>query len=233
MKKSIFTTLALSAGLTFGGLSVSDDAKAADVDYSHLAQAAQNNDVELNQKPIEQGNYNYSFSDGQFTYHFWNNGGNFGYEYHVTTPDESETSDEVRQNIAETGEVVQGEESIKEQTPEQKVDQQQAQFDKQNKQDTATQAVEQEQSIQTTETKTTSVNSHLQAIKQRESEGDYKAVNPSSGASGAYQILDSTWSAYAPSEYQGMSAADAPKSVQDEVAQKIYDKAGPSQWVTA
>lgn len=95
MKKSIFTTLALSAGLTFGGLAVSDDAKAADVDYSHLAQAAQNNDVKLNQKPIQAGNYDFSFNDGKFTYHFYNYNGNFGYEYHTGSTQVNNTSSQL------------------------------------------------------------------------------------------------------------------------------------------
>jgi hypothetical protein len=37
-------------------------------------------------------------------------------------------------------------------------------------------------------------------IKQCESGGDYTAVNASSGASGAYQFLDSTWQSLSPEE---------------------------------
>ncbi|WP_256092354.1 transglycosylase family protein, partial [Staphylococcus equorum] len=77
------------------------------------------------------------------------------------------------------------------------------------------------------------VNSHLQAIAQRESGGDLKAVNPSSGAAGKYQFLQSTWDSVAPAAYQGVSPTEAPESVQDAAAVKLYNEVGASQWVTA
>ncbi|MFI5027685.1 MAG: transglycosylase family protein [Solirubrobacterales bacterium] len=60
-----------------------------------------------------------------------------------------------------------------------------------------------------------------------ESGGDYGAVNPSSGAGGAYQILPSTWALY------GGKAApqDASKSEQDSIAAQIWADSGPSAWV--
>jgi hypothetical protein len=67
-------------------------------------------------------------------------------------------------------------------------------------------------------------------IVECESGGDYDAENPSTSASGAYQITDATWQAYGG---QTQSAADAPKAAQDRVAAKIYDQAGPSQWTCA
>ncbi|MCO8295683.1 transglycosylase family protein [Tetragenococcus halophilus] len=77
------------------------------------------------------------------------------------------------------------------------------------------------------------VNDHLKQIAQRESGGDIHATNPSSGASGKYQFLQTTWDSVAPAEYQGSPAANAPEEVQDAAAQKLYDTAGASQWVTA
>ena len=77
------------------------------------------------------------------------------------------------------------------------------------------------------------VNSHLQQIAQRESGGDIHAINPSSGAAGKYQFLQSTWDSVAPSEYKGQSPANAPESVQDAAAVKLYNSAGANQWVTA
>jgi chromosome segregation ATPase len=60
-----------------------------------------------------------------------------------------------------------------------------------------------------------------------ESGGDYGAVNPSSGAGGAYQILPSTWSLYG-----GQGAPqDAPKSEQDSIAAQIWADSGSSAWV--
>jgi septal ring factor EnvC (AmiA/AmiB activator) len=59
-----------------------------------------------------------------------------------------------------------------------------------------------------------------------ESGGNYSAVNPTSGAGGAYQILPSTWALY------GGSGApqDAPKAEQDRIAGEIWEDSGPSAW---
>ncbi len=62
-----------------------------------------------------------------------------------------------------------------------------------------------------------------------ESGGNYGAVNPSSGAGGAYQILPSTWDLYGG---QG-EPQDAPKSEQDRIAAEIWADSGGSAWVCA
>jgi septal ring factor EnvC (AmiA/AmiB activator) len=60
-----------------------------------------------------------------------------------------------------------------------------------------------------------------------ESGGNYAAVNPSSGAGGAYQILPSTWELYG-----GQGAPqDAPKAEQDRIAAEIWADSGPGAWV--
>jgi hypothetical protein len=64
------------------------------------------------------------------------------------------------------------------------------------------------------------------SIVMCESGGNYQAVNPSSGAGGAYQILPSTWAAYGGS---GLPQ-DAPPAEQDAIAAKIYAAGGASQW---
>ncbi len=62
-----------------------------------------------------------------------------------------------------------------------------------------------------------------------ESGGNYGAVNPSSGAGGAYQILPSTWDLYG-----GQGAPqDAPKAEQDRIAAEIWADSGGSAWVCA
>ncbi len=62
-----------------------------------------------------------------------------------------------------------------------------------------------------------------------ESGGNYGAVNASSGAGGAYQILPSTWDLYG-----GQGAPqDAPKAEQDRIAAEIWADSGGSAWVCA
>jgi peptidoglycan hydrolase CwlO-like protein len=62
-----------------------------------------------------------------------------------------------------------------------------------------------------------------------ESGGNYHALNASSGAGGAYQILPSTWRAYG-----GAGAPqDAPKAEQDRIAAEIWRDSGPSAWACA
>jgi septal ring factor EnvC (AmiA/AmiB activator) len=60
-----------------------------------------------------------------------------------------------------------------------------------------------------------------------ESGGNYSALNPSSGAGGAYQILPSTWELYGG---QG-EPQNAPKAEQDRIAAEIWADSGPSAWV--
>lgn len=60
-----------------------------------------------------------------------------------------------------------------------------------------------------------------------ESGGDYSALNPSSGAGGAYQILPSTWELYGG---QG-EPQDAPKAEQDRIAGEIWADSGSGAWV--
>jgi hypothetical protein len=67
------------------------------------------------------------------------------------------------------------------------------------------------------------------SIVMCESGGNYAAVNPSTGAGGAYQILPSTWAAYGGT---GLPQ-NAPPAEQDAIAAKIYATAGPSQWSCA
>ena len=60
-----------------------------------------------------------------------------------------------------------------------------------------------------------------------ESGGNYSAVNPSSGAGGAYQILPSTWELYG-----GQGAPqNGSKAEQDSIAAQIWADSGPSAWV--
>jgi peptidoglycan hydrolase CwlO-like protein len=62
-----------------------------------------------------------------------------------------------------------------------------------------------------------------------ESGGNYRALNPSNGAGGAYQILPSTWRAYGG---QGLPH-QAPPAEQDRIAAMIWRDSGPSPWSCA
>lgn len=62
-----------------------------------------------------------------------------------------------------------------------------------------------------------------------ESGGDYGALNPSSGAGGAYQVLPSTWELYGG---QG-EPQNAPKAEQDRIAGEIWADSGGGAWVCA
>jgi septal ring factor EnvC (AmiA/AmiB activator) len=63
-----------------------------------------------------------------------------------------------------------------------------------------------------------------------ESGGNYRALNESSMAGGAYQIIPSTWQAYGGS---GQYAHQASKAEQDRIAGLIWEDVGPSAWSCA
>jgi septal ring factor EnvC (AmiA/AmiB activator) len=66
-----------------------------------------------------------------------------------------------------------------------------------------------------------------QAIVMCESGGSFGAINPSSGAGGAYQILPSTWRAYGGS---GLPHQASPAE-QHRIAAQIWRDSGSSAWV--
>jgi hypothetical protein len=69
----------------------------------------------------------------------------------------------------------------------------------------------------------------LERIKQCESGGNYRAVNPRSGASGAYQFLDNTWRDM-PQSAGYAKASHAPPVTQDRAAQTLYAQQGTRPW---
>jgi hypothetical protein len=68
-----------------------------------------------------------------------------------------------------------------------------------------------------------------ESIVMCESGGDWGAVNPSSGAGGAYQILPSTWELYGG---EG-NPEDASPAEQSAIAAEIWADSGGSAWVCA
>lgn len=71
-------------------------------------------------------------------------------------------------------------------------------------------------------------------VKAHESRGDYNAVNPQSGAGGAYQFVPSTWRAYGSQAGvdlgQYPTAQSAPSDVQDAVFAQAVNKRGLGDW---
>lgn len=212
MKKTILTsTLALGLGAT--GLVAGHSANAAEnnVDQAKLAQQAQSNSNQLNESPVQKGSYNYNFTQDGTEYNFKSDGTNYTWSYNGYNNGSQDDSNQAQQSSNN---------SQQQQSEPQKVKQ-------------STSSDEATSSNTNSSSSSSDVNGHLKQIAQRESGGDTKAVNPSTGAAGKYQFLQSTWDSVAPSEYQGKSPTEAPESVQDQAAQKLYDTEGASQWVTA
>ena len=69
---------------------------------------------------------------------------------------------------------------------------------------------------------------------QRESRGNYQAVNPSSGAGGAYQFLQSTWNNTARHagrhDLVGIHPSNVAPGDQDAMAAHLLSWYGPSPW---
>jgi cell division protein FtsN len=237
MKKTLLTsTIAVGLGVT--GLATGHHANAAETtgaNHAHLAQLAQNNPSELNAKPVQEGSYNINFDQDNTNYQFSSNGQNWSWSYNGYGNQAANTQQEQSQQN----------EQAQQQPQQQEQTQQSAQTQEQPKQQQApqTESTQQPQQESTSSSNDSSssddsgssvnVNSHLKQIAQRESGGDIHATNASTGASGKYQFLQTTWDSVAPEQYKGKPASSAPESVQDKAAVKLYNTEGASQWVTA
>ena len=84
MKNTLITsTLATSLALGgFVGINSGEADASEQVSNQHeLAQKAQANDASLENKPVQEGSYDFTFNESGFTYHFWSDGTHFGYDY--------------------------------------------------------------------------------------------------------------------------------------------------------
>lgn len=207
MKKTLVaSSLAIGLGVVAGN--AGHDAHASEttnVDKAELAQKALTNDQSLNESPVQEGAYNINFDYNGNSYHFESDGSTWSWSYEST-------------NNATQQQPVQVSAPQNEQTAQPQ---------------TKSTSTSQTSSSKASSGSSVNVNSHLQQIAQRESGGDIHAINPSSGAAGKYQFLQSTWDSVAPSQYKGVSPAKAPESVQDRAAVKLYNTGGPGHWVTA
>ncbi|WP_180530437.1 transglycosylase family protein [Staphylococcus haemolyticus] len=244
MKKTIIaSSLAVGLGVVAGNAGHAD-ASEAQVNKAELAQLAQSNDQSLNDSPIQEGAYNVTFDYEGFTYHFESDGTNWSWNY--AQSGQASQQQDVSAQVSTVSNQTSAEQvgSQQQSSQVQPTQTQQAPQTEQTQQAPQTEQTQQPQTEATTSNSSSSnnnassgssvnVNSHLQQIAQRESGGDITAINPSSGAAGKYQFLQSTWDSVAPDEYKGVSPAQAPEHVQDAAAVKLYNTAGASQWVTA
>ncbi|MDK9844436.1 MAG: transglycosylase family protein [Staphylococcus equorum] len=213
MKKTVIaSTLALGLGVT--GAANSADASEQGVDKAELAQLAQSNSEQLNEAPVQEGAYDIDFNYNGTDYSFESDGTNFSWSFGGGSTEAPAQQEAPAEQAAEPAQ---------QEAPKTEATQQ-PQQESTSKESSSSEA---------SSGSSVNVNSHLQAIAQRESGGDLKAVNPSSGAAGKYQFLQSTWDSVAPAAYQGVSPTEAPESVQDAAAVKLYNEVGASQWVTA
>ncbi|WP_202809223.1 transglycosylase family protein [Staphylococcus equorum] len=226
MKKTVIaSTLALGLGVT--GAANSADASEQGVDKAELAQLAQSNSEQLNEAPVQEGAYDIDFNYNGTDYSFESDGTNFSWSFgggSTEAPAQQEApAEQAAEPAQQSAPAEQAAEPAQKEAPKTEATQQ-PQQESTSKESSSSEA---------SSGSSVNVNSHLQAIAQRESGGDLKAVNPSSGAAGKYQFLQSTWDSVAPAAYQGVSPTEAPESVQDAAAVKLYNEVGASQWVTA
>lgn len=241
MKKTIIaSSLAVGLGVVAGNAGHDAHAsEATNVDKAELAQKVQSNDQSLNESPIQKGAYNVNFDYNGFNYHFESNGTHWSWNYAQNgqaTPQQDVSNQTSADQVSSQQQTSQAQQAQPEQTsaPQTEQTQQpQAKATTSYSAPTNNTASSQASSNQASSGSSVNLNSHLKQIAQRESGGDIHAINPSTGAAGKFQFLQSTWDSVAPEQYKGQSPANAPESVQDAAAVKLYNTAGASQWVTA
>ena len=241
MKKTIIaSSLAVGLGVVAGNAGHDAHAsEATNVDKAELAQKAQSNDQSLNESPIQKGAYNVNFDYNGFNYHFESNGTHWSWNYAQNgqaTPQQDVSNQTSADQVSSQQQTSQAQQAQPEQTsaPQTEQTQQpQAKATTSYSAPTKNTASSQASSNQASSGSSVNLNSHLKQIAQRESGGDIHAINPSTGAAGKFQFLQSTWDSVAPEQYKGQSPANAPESVQDAAAVKLYNTAGASQGVTA
>ena len=232
MKKTVVaSTLAVGLGVTGLAAGNSADASEQGVDKAQLAQQAQTNPESLNEAPVQEGAYNINFNYNNLDYSFQSDGQYWTWSYgqgNASAEQPAQAEQPTQQTQPQQTEQASTEQPAQQAAP-------QTEQTQQPKQETTEQAstTSNESSSSEASEGSSGINAHLQQIAQRESGGDIHATNPSSGASGKFQFLQSTWDSVAPSQYKGQPAGNAPEAVQDAAAQKLYDEVGPSQWVTA
>lgn len=225
MKKLLVASSATAALFAVGVGAEAHASEQGNADQAQLAETALNNPEQLNESPVQEGAYNINFEYNGLDFNFESDGQYWSWSYGQaggnapaaqTTTQQAPAAQQAP--VAEQA-APQAQEATTQQAPAQQAAPQAQQAAPQQSASTGSSA---------------GLNDHLRAIAQRESGGDIHAINPSSGAAGKFQFLQSTWDSVAPAEYVGVSPADAPEHVQDAAAVKLYNGgAGAHHWVTA
>lgn len=212
MKKLLVASSATAALFAVGVGAEAHASEQGNADQAQLAETALNNPEQLNESPVQEGAYNINFEYNGLDFNFESDGQYWSWSY------------------GQAG----GNAPAAQTTTQQAPAAQQAPVAEQAAQQAAPQAQQAAPQQSASTGSSAGLNDHLRAIAQRESGGDIHAINPSSGAAGKFQFLQSTWDSVAPAEWVGKSPASAPESVQDAAAVKLYDGgAGAGHWVTA
>ena len=114
MKKTILTTT-LALGLGVGGLAVTDDAEASEqnIDKQELAEMAQAESEELNNAPLHEGEYHYTFNLDHVDYDFQSDGVNYTWAYNGYNNQTAENTEAPEQTAPQvTEEPVQEEQPV-------------------------------------------------------------------------------------------------------------------------
>lgn len=237
MKKTILaSSLAVALGVT-GYATTADHNQAhaseENIDKAHLADLAQNNPEELNQKPLHAGAYNYNFVLGGNEYTFTSNGQSWSWNY-TAAGAQSATSNSVQdvttQATTNTNETSASEVSAQKQSSNTPVAAVEAPKASSN---TSVQTAQTSTASKASTTDTSSIDAianqmaertgvsaaQWKGVMQRESGGNAHAVNSSSGAYGLFQLLGH-------GEHAGMSVED-----QMDAAVGVYQSQGAGAWV--
>ncbi|WP_368864371.1 transglycosylase, partial [Staphylococcus saprophyticus] len=189
MKKTVVaSTLAVGLGVTGIAAGNSADASEQGVDKAQLAQQAQSNSESLNAAPVQDGAYDINFNYNNTDYSFQSDGQYWTWSYGQgsTNAPAQETAEQPQQveqpQQTEQASTEQPAQEAAPQTEETQQPQQEATTQTTSSSNESTS--NESSSSEASEGSSVNVNSHLQAIAQRESGGDLKAVNPSSGAAG-------------------------------------------------
>ncbi len=225
MKKLLVASSATAALFAVGVGANAQASEQGNADQAQLAETALNNPEQLNESPVQEGAYNISFEYNGLDFNFNSDGTYWTWSY-----GQAGGNAPAAQTTTQAAPAAQEAPAAEQAAPQAQTATEQAPA----QQAAPQQQAPAQQSQEASSGSSVGIPSHLQQIAQRESGGDIHAINPSSGAAGKYQFLQSTWDSVAPAGYVGVSPASAPEHIQDQAAVKLYDGgAGASHWVTA